>query len=167
MSERLHLAIQEILAARDYTNQVLRAINERDWFRMPFEGVTHVAWQVGHLAMAQYSLALRRIRGQLPSDEQLIPASFLERFAKGSTPSSDPTKYPSTETIRAIFDSVHRQVLAELEKLDDGELDKPATPAHRLFNTKLGSLLWCSRHEMLHAGQIGLLRRLFGGSPMW
>ncbi len=33
--------------------------------------------------------------------------------------------------------------------------------------TKLRALLWCAHHEMLHAGQIGLLRRHLGYSPMW
>jgi hypothetical protein len=34
------------------------------------------------------------------------------------------------------------------------------------FPTKFGSLLFCSHHEMLHAGQIGLLRRLTGKLPI-
>lgn len=167
MSVRRTLAIQELLAARDYTNALLREIDEQDWFRRPFEGVTHIAWQVGHLAVAQYSLALRRIRDRLPGDEQLMPKAFVRCFAKDSRPSANPSQYPSCETIRAVFDAVHREVLPTLEKLGDAELDEPSTPPHRLFNTKLGAVLWCSRHEMLHAGQIGLLRRLFGHPPIW
>jgi hypothetical protein len=30
----------------------------------------------------------------------------------------------------------------------------------------LDALLFSSKHEMLHAGQIGLLRRLFGKQPL-
>ncbi len=33
--------------------------------------------------------------------------------------------------------------------------------------TKLRALLWCAHHEMLHAGQMGLLRRHLGYPPMW
>jgi uncharacterized damage-inducible protein DinB len=32
--------------------------------------------------------------------------------------------------------------------------------------TKLTALFWCSHHEMLHAGQIGLLRRQLGHPPL-
>jgi hypothetical protein len=167
MPSRLHLAIQEILAARDYTNELLRSIDQRDWFRRPFEGVTHVAWQVGHLAVAEYSLALRRIRGDLPSDAELIPPEFTALFGKGSRPTSDPTLYPPVDAIKAVFDRVHRQAVTQLEGLDESALDEPTLLPHRLFNTKLGSLLWCSRHEMLHAGQIGLLRRLLGYPATW
>ena len=33
--------------------------------------------------------------------------------------------------------------------------------------SKIECLHWCSAHEMIHAGQIALLRRLFGQSPIW
>lgn len=167
MSARLHLALQEILAARDYTNELLGAIPERDWFRRPSEFATHVAWQVGHLAFAEYALALRRIRGTLPEDETLIGNRFLELFGRGSQPQAHPEMYPSVAEIRETFERVHRQVAKTLQGLADAELDEPALQPHRLFDTKLGALLWCSRHEMVHAGQIALLRRLFHYPPIW
>jgi hypothetical protein len=34
------------------------------------------------------------------------------------------------------------------------------------YPTKLGALLFCPLHEMIHAGQIGLLRRLMGKPPI-
>jgi uncharacterized damage-inducible protein DinB len=33
--------------------------------------------------------------------------------------------------------------------------------------TKLEALFWCSQHELIHAGQIALLRRLIGKEPQW
>jgi hypothetical protein len=38
---------------------------------------------------------------------------------------------------------------------------------HPFSTTKLRALLWCAHHEMLDAGQIGLLRRHLGYPPMW
>ena len=43
----------------------------------------------------------------------------------------------------------------------------PCRTRTRFTTTKLRALLWCARHEMLHAGQIGLLRRHLGYPPMW
>lgn len=167
MSQRLAIATQEILAARDYTNELLGSIPEKDWFRRPSEVTTHVAWQVGHLAFAEYMLLMRRVRGERPEDEALISKEFLGQFGRGSAPQVHPEHYPSIEQIRATFDRVHRQALDELAGLADAELDEPVDPPHRLFDTKIGALLWCSRHEMLHAGQIGLLRRLLGYPATW
>ena len=164
---RLQAALDRIEFARRYTVRLLETIDPADWFRMPAEGVTHVAWQVGHLAMAEYRLCLERIRGARPSDEQLISEAFLTRFGRDSVAEPDPAKNPSPAEIRAVFDRVHEAALRELPGTSDAELDQPPLKPHGLFNTKIGSLQWCPNHEMLHAGQIGLLRRLFGAKPMW
>lgn len=164
---RLQLAIEQIAAARNYTIGLLDQTPTTEWFRQPPGGVSHIAWQVGHLAMAEYRLALERIRGPQPQDAGLISDDFLRLFARESTPDSDPAKYPSRDEIRAVFDRVHEQALRELRGLDERELDQPVLKPHKLAKTKLWSLLWCAQHEMIHAGQIGLLRRQLGHPPIW
>ena len=164
---RIRDALDRIVFARAYTRGLLDTIPESDWFRMPAGGVTHVAWQVGHLAMAQYLLCLSRVRGPRPDDEQLIPAAFVNTFRRDSVPDPDPAKFPPVAEIRATFDRVHDRVLADLADFPDAELDAPLPIPHRLCQTKIEVVRWCSAHEMLHAGQIGLLRRLFGQPRIW
>jgi uncharacterized damage-inducible protein DinB len=82
-------------------------------------------------------------------------------------PDADPAKYPAPAEIRAVLDGVHEQVLRELQGLDEVELNQPVPHPHPFARTRLLALLWCAHHEMLHAGQIGLLRRHLGYSPMW
>jgi hypothetical protein len=164
---RLELAVEQITFARDYTVRLLDKTLEANWFRTPPGVVTHIAWQVGHLAMAQYRMLLERIRGVRPQDTELISEQFLRQFGRDSMPDADPTKYPGTMEIRAVFDRVHQQALRELSSLDENELDKPVLKPHPLADTKLWALLWCAQHEMLHAGQIGLLRRQLGYVPLW
>src|SRR5262249_42091120 len=116
---RLKLATEQIVFARNYTIWLLDNTKTADWCRQPAEGVTHIAWQVGHLAMAEYRLALERIRGRRPDDGELISEDFLRLFGGQSSPDSDPTRYPGVAEIRAGFDRVHQQTLHELESLDD------------------------------------------------
>src|SRR5262245_19139511 len=104
--------------------------------------------------MAEYRLALERIRGERPEDARLIPREFLRLFAHDSVPDPDPDNYPRQADIRAVFDLVHEQVLQEVQSLDESELDQPVLKTHALVKTKLWALLWCAQHEMLHAGQI-------------
>ena len=153
---RLEIAIDQIETARKYTLNLLDDLEPGDWFRQPSEGVTHLAWQVGHLAMAEYWLTLKRLRGVRPADDDLISPEFLEHFRKGSTPDTNPANYPSPSEIRQTFDRVHQQALVELPGYSDADLDQPPLFPHKLFNAKIDSLFWCARHEMLHAGQIGL-----------
>jgi uncharacterized damage-inducible protein DinB len=164
---RLEIALDQIKTARRYTLNLLDDLEPGDWFRQPSEGVTHIAWQIGHLAMAEYMLALKRLRGERPADHDLISADFLKQFGKGSTPEADPKLYPSPAEIRQTLGRVHEQSLAELPGYSDAELDQPPLFPHKLFNAKIDSLFWCARHEMVHAGQIGLVRRLLGRPPQW
>ena len=155
--------LNQIRAARLYTKDLLNHVDQKDWFRQPTEGVTHVAWQVGHLAVAQYGLGLNRIWGEKPKDAELVPAVFRRLFGKGSMPTSNPDDYPAPEEILAVFAGVHEQVLKEAEALSEATLQElTGDPPHPMFKTKLGALLWSAQHEFLHAGQIGLLRRLLG-----
>jgi DinB superfamily len=164
---RLQLAVEQIVFARNYTIGLLDQTKTDDWFRKPSGGVSHIAWQVGHLASAEYCLALWRIRGKHPQDADLISDEFVRLSGAESVPDFDPTKYPGDAEIRRVFDRVHEQVLRELHDLDDSDLDQPVLNPHPLAKTKLWALLWCAHHEMLHAGQIGLLRRQLGYSPVW
>ncbi len=163
---RLDIALKHIDFTRGYTNELLRHIHVDDWYRMPHEGVTHIAWQVGHLASAQYRLLMERIRGKRPEDADLISDEFMEHFAKGSTPSSKADEYPSSADIVGVFDAVHAQAMQELPTLTDEVLDDPPEAPHPLLKTKHDVLCFMVQHEMLHAGQIGLLRRLFGEKPL-
>jgi DinB family protein len=161
---RLQLAIEQIVFARTYTFELLDQTPTAEWFRLPAGGVSHVAWQVGHIASAEYRLALWRIRGERPDDAALFPPEFKRLFGADSVPQAD-SEYPPAE-LRAVLDRVHQQVLRELSGLDEAEMDQPVPHPHPFATTKLRALLWCAHHEMLHAGQIGLLRRHLGHPPM-
>jgi uncharacterized damage-inducible protein DinB len=144
----------------------MESVEPEAWFRFPAGGVTHVAWQVGHIAVAEHYLTMLRIRGQRPEDGQLVPRTFSKCFGKGSVPTETASDYPSVEEIRSVFDAVHRRALDELAALPDESLDQKVDPPHPAFSTKLGALQFCPMHEMIHAGQIGLIRRLLGAEPL-
>jgi hypothetical protein len=165
----LRLALEQIAFARNYTLRLLDSLDPAEWFRQIPGGISHVAWQVGHLAMAEYRLALERIRGPRPEDEDLISADFLRLFGRDSVPVpvADLSRYPSVAGLRAVFDRVHEQVLRELPHHPEHDLGNPPVKPHMLAKTKQECLFWCAHHEMLHAGQIGLLRRQLGHPPLW
>lgn len=162
----LQLALNQIQFARDYTLATLAAIDRADWFTMPSGCPTHVAWQVGHLAMAEYGLCLYRQRGRQPIDLELMSSGFRKLFSRGSVPEAGPEKYPSSDEIRGTLDRIHAQVLAEAPSFTAEQMREPVDMPYAAEATKLGSLLFCSHHEMLHAGQLGLLRRLLGKQQM-
>src|SRR5262245_30494678 len=104
MMTPLQIAIDRIKFSREYSLRMIDSIPPDDWFRMPTPAVTHIAWQVGHLAMAEYRMAVERIRDSKPEDGSLISPAFLVQFGKTSVPEPEPSKYPSPSDIRGVLD---------------------------------------------------------------
>ena len=93
-------------------------------------------------------------------------SQFFKFFKKTSRPKPDPADNPSVEEIRQVMDAVHAQTLREIDTYSDEVLKEELPEPYAVEATKLGSLYFCSAHEMLHAGQIGLIRRLIGKDPI-
>ena len=163
---QLELAIGQIEFARNYTLGLIQDVEDELWFRQFGDCPTHLAWQVGHLAMAQYALTMIRIRGKEREDEQLLSKAFFRSFQKGTVPQFDSETYPTPDEIKATLGRVQEASLTELSRYTDEDLDQPLPEPHAVFDTKLGSVFFCSAHEMMHAGQIGLLRRVMGKAPL-
>ncbi len=159
-------ALAQILSARQYLETLLNDLDDPLWFAMPAGCGTHIAWQVAHLAMAEYGLCLFRQRGREPVDLELMPGSFRKQFQRGSQPQPDPAANPSPAEIRDVLARVHAQVLCELPTFTDEQLSQPTEMPYAAEATRFGALLFCAHHEMLHAGQIGLIRRLLGKAPV-
>jgi hypothetical protein len=168
MSENstLYLAIKQIEFARSMTLSLLEDVADDEWLQMPGGSVTHVAWQVGHLAMAQYGLCLFRIRGRQPIDTELMSSAFRKKYSRGSTPDPDSPNNPAPTEIRSVLNRVHEQAMSEMPQYTEKALYEPVDEPFVAYPNKLGALLFCSQHEMLHAGQIGLLRRQLGKPPI-
>jgi len=168
ISDRLAIAIRKIEFTRNYTMTSLEDLSADDWFWVPENArdyVTHIAWQVGHIAMSEYGLTLFRQRGRKLEDAELMSGKFRKLFLKGSTPKPDREAYPTPDEILEVLNKVHQQMRAEIASFEQ-TLDEESGPPHAAFATKYGALLFAADHEMLHAGQIGMLRRLMGKSPM-
>ena len=164
--DQLNIAVSQIKFARSYVLGLIDDIEDELWFQSPSDCPTHLAWQIGHLAMAQYALTMIRLRGKEPEDEDLMSKAFFRQFQKGTAPEFDAAKYPSPQEIRDTLERVHDASISELDRYDDQQLEETLPEPHAVFNTKLGSVFFCSAHEMMHAGQIGLLRRMMGKSPL-
>ncbi len=164
--DALQLAIDQIRFARDYTLTLIDETPAELWFEIPSGAPGHIAWQVGHLAMAQYGLCLFRIRGRSEDDPDLMPSTFRKKYSRGTTPNPDPAGNPSVAGIREVFDRVYQQAMQEMPGYSADVLQEPVELPYTAYPNKLGCLLFCSHHEQIHAGQIGLIRRHLGLPPV-
>ncbi|HVK14069.1 MAG TPA: DinB family protein [Gemmataceae bacterium] len=89
---------------------------------------------------------------------------FLNLFGRASVAEPDRAAYPPAAELRSKFDRVHVATLEALAGICDHDLEGPVIgfAKHRLYTVKWEFLRWAGRHEMIHTGQIGLLRRILG-----
>ena len=141
------------------------------WFEMP-SGITHVGWNVGHLAIAEYFLGLVFTRGMRESDCELVPENYADLFGYGSVPRSDSSLYPTPSEILEVLAEVHERLLKEVRDMPNERLNEPCQflegefDHHPIFEKIGGALEWLGYHEHVHIGTIGLLRRELGAAPV-
>ena len=152
--------------ARKYTMELLQSVPQERWLEMPGGCPSHLAWQAGHLAVAEYGLGLYRQRGLQDGDDLLLPSSVRKQYGKGSVPDPRPENNLSPAELLDLLQRVHQAVGQQVLGMTEADLDRPTDPPHFAWPTSYGTLLFCSAHEMMHAGQIGLIRRLLGLAPL-
>lgn len=162
----LPLVLAQMRFTREYMSAMLQDIADDEWFRMPSGLPTHLAWQVGHLAMAEYGLCLYRVRGRVSEDTDLMPGTFRKAFMRGSSVDSDSGKYPASKEILDTLSRVRAQVEKESPTFTQEMLSASSEMPYSVFPNRFGGMLFCPQHEMIHAGQIGILRRALGKTPL-
>jgi hypothetical protein len=152
--------------AREYTLNLLSTVPDSLWNVIPNGGASHIAWQVGHLAVSQYGLMLFRQRGRAEGDLELMPGWLRKKFGRGTIPPINPADIPRKEELLATLDRIHQASMAVVPTLSPELLAEATDMPYAVYPIKLGALLFCPLHESIHSGQIGLLRRLHGLDPV-
>lgn len=168
--EGLALGRDQLLAqmnwTREYSLQLIESVPHDLWYVQPEGLATHVAWQVGHLAVSQYGLMLFRQRGRSPGDLDLMPGWLRKQFGRGTVPMKSSDSVPSPHELLERLGKIHEQAIREVQQLQVEVLAEPTEMPYAAYPTKLGALLFCPLHESIHAGQIGILRRAHGLDPL-
>jgi hypothetical protein len=159
-------AIGQMKFTRLYLKDLIADFEPREWTLIPDGASTHLLWQIGHIAVAQYGLMLFRQRGRVEGDVSIMPGWLRKNFGKSSQASVEPDQNPTPEELLEKLDAIHRQAIEEGSKLPESVLTEPADMPYAVYPMKLGALLFAPLHESIHIGQIGLLRRLLGKAPI-
>ena len=99
--------IGQVDFARRYTLSLLENVPDSLWPVIPPGATSHIAWQVGHLAVSQYGLMLFRQRGRAEGDLDLMPGWLRKRFGRGSMPPTEPSEIPSKSELLASLEKIH------------------------------------------------------------
>jgi hypothetical protein len=139
---------------------IVSDLSDADLLVRPVPEANHFAWQFGHLIAAEIHI----VREQLPSATYPeLPAGFAEAHSKSTAASNDPGGFRPRAEYVALLGKIREATLAELAKLSEADLDRPAQGNLAGICPTLGAIFGLlSDHIMMHLGQASVIRRKLG-----
>ena len=130
----------------------------------PVPGANHIAWQLGHLLVSEHDM----VEGACPGSMPALPAGFADKYKPDASKLDSPDAFHSKSVYMNVFEQQRAGTFQALEKLSDGDLDKPAPEKFRSFLKSVGDLfVMQGTHWLMHAGQWAVLRRKLGRKPVF
>ena len=128
-------------------------------------GGNHPLWVLGHLATTESQLTNVFMLGRdNPLDR------WMNILGPGTTPSADPSTYPSLHEVVRAFKETRAATLKALDSMTDSDLDKPTPGCPPDFAPIVGTFGRCLfaiiYHTSIHTGQVIDARRADGRQPI-
>src|SRR5262245_6543997 len=96
----------------------LADITQDEMFHRPVPGANHIAWQLGHVILAERHLVEAALPGSMPS----LPEGYVERHSpRSGTPSDNPTDYLSKDEYLQLAEKVRAATLQALNRMSDAD----------------------------------------------
>jgi len=119
----------------------------------------HTAWQLGHLISSEHAMVSALPYGRLVD----LPAGFQDRHSKATSGLNESSAYLPKRDYLQIMQTQRKAARAILEAIPADELSEPGPSGIRDYAPTVGSVfLVLGSHEMLHAGQVAVVRRFLG-----
>jgi hypothetical protein len=132
-----------------------------DFRVQPAPGANSAAWVVGHLAVTLWRTADRLGATDLAP----LPPGLLEAFTQTGKPAGDQSGIGDPIELLRLFDAHLTKVIAAVPTIPAAKLTEPANRPG--FATSFGeAVLFGALHIVMHAGQLSILRRSLGKSPV-
>ncbi len=167
MNSRPSLAAQikaELELPAFVVNAYLEDLTDADLLVRPFEGMNHLAWQLGHLIGSEKF----HVETVYPDSMPPLPDGFYDAHDKPQATSDDPADFLDKATYLALMQEQRAGTLGVLAKLTDAELASPSPEPIAYLGPTIGCVFAAqSAHWMMHAGQWAVIRRKLGRPPQF
>jgi uncharacterized damage-inducible protein DinB len=143
----------------------LSDLSDADLLIRPAPTANHIAWQLGHLILAEQSMmAAQAISGASWPE---LPAGFKEQHSKEKAAEQSTKGFGTKADYLDLFKKTRAATIAALDNISDADLDKPTQGRMAEFAPLLADILLLqAHHTLMHAGQFTVVRRQLG-KPVW
>jgi hypothetical protein len=151
--------LSNLHTARYITTSYLGDLSDADLLVRPVAGAHHTAWQLGHLIVSEHQM----LNGVRPGSAPALPHGFAEKHEKTAAKSDQLSDFCSKETYLSLMHQLREATIATLSQLTPEDLSQPGPEAMRAYAPKVGSVfLSIANHELMHSGQVAVIRRALG-----
>ncbi|MEM7345711.1 MAG: DinB family protein [Chloroflexota bacterium] len=147
----LKAAADMLITTRQRMHETLKDLSEEQWFAQPDGFANNIAWNVGHLVLAQQGLIYRRL-----GVEGHLPDGLAEMYRPGTSP-ADWTSQPDTDELLKLFVELPQKMAKDIDagKFDnyvkpESQGDNPFPPPESAAHAMIGNQF----HEGIHTGNI-------------
>ena len=154
-------AIQEVLKSTHFLlTQYLNDLSDADLLVRPVPGANHIAWQLGHLVVAERGLVTAEMpKAAYPE----LPAGFADAHAKGTASQDGPAGFRTKDEYLALLNAMRSASIATVGALTDADLDRASVgPMAKFAPTLAATFILVANHTLMHGGQITVVRRKLG-----
>src|SRR5262249_24495733 len=104
-------------------NMYIGDLTDGDLVVRPVPTANHIAWQMGHLIVAEQML----MKEELPDAKYPdLPAGFADQHNKAASAVEPPRGFSTKAAYVDLFAKTRAATLATVEKLSDADLDRPS-----------------------------------------
>jgi hypothetical protein len=136
----------------------LSDLSDADLLVRVVPSANHLAWQLGHMISGTRMMLLA-----IGQDTPELPQGFEAAHAKEAAASDDRANFCTKAEYLALAGKVKAASLAAIDRIADGELDKPGPERMRQYAPTVGAVLtMLGSHWIMHAGQFATVRRKLG-----
>jgi uncharacterized damage-inducible protein DinB len=137
----------------------LADFSDADFFVRPCPGANHATWQLGHLTTSE----ARIVNGVKPGGNTAVPEEFAAKFTKETSTNDDAAFFPKKAVILDQLSKTRAATVAWIKTLTPADLDKPGPERMAKMCPSVGHLLGLiGNHDMMHMGQLQVIRRKLG-----
>lgn len=155
-----HQVLFEMLStSRFVMSSYLEDLTDDDLLVRPVEGAHNAAWQLGHLICSESQM----IGGIRPQAQTLLSGDFARRHDKSRAfEPAEQWAVSKSEYLR-LMELVRSATLSLLRELSEEDLSAAGPEFTRKYAPMVGSVFASiGSHELMHAGQIAVIRRKLG-----
>src|SRR5262245_51284790 len=153
--------IRKVAASNDFiVNAYLADFSDADLLVRPVPEAHHVAWQLGHLILAEQAL----LKSAAPSAAPIeLRAGWDKQYTPETGRTNPPAGFATKADYLALYQRSRANVLKALDSAAEADLAAPTQGRlARIAPTALDMFLLIANHPMMHVGQWVVVRRKLG-----